>query len=84
VGCNAATPCPAVRRVREAEGPRNTSNVDPDQQLIGAFVGGDSIPDVPLPEGPPGMLCRLGVNRWSRSRGGDGCCVWVRVGLMSY
>jgi len=41
---------PAVPTVREAEAARNTSHVDVDKELVGELAGGDSLPDVPLPD----------------------------------
>ena len=37
----------------------------------------------PSPWGAPRWLGRRGVNKSSCCRGGDGCCVWVSVGLSS-
>jgi len=37
----------------------------------------------PSPWGMPGWLSRRGVNQSSRCRGGNGCCIWVRVGFLS-
>ena len=42
-------PCPPVPTQREAEAARNTSDMDVDQQLLNESVGGESLPDVPLP-----------------------------------
>jgi len=46
-------PCPALPSLREAEAAGNTSDVDVDQQLLIESAGGDSLPDVPLPDVPP-------------------------------
>jgi len=46
-------PHPAVPTQREAEAAGNTSDVDVDQQLLIDSAGGDSLPDVPLPEASP-------------------------------
>ena len=40
----------AVPTLREAEPARHTSDVDVDQQLLSESTGGDSLPDVPLPD----------------------------------
>ena len=40
-------------------------------------------PQWPSPWGTPGWLGRRGVNQSSHCRGGDGCCVRVRVGCLS-
>ena len=40
----------AVPSLRQAEAAGNTSDMDVDQQLVGESAGGDSLPDVPLPE----------------------------------
>jgi hypothetical protein len=45
-------PRPAVPTQREAEAAANTSDVDVDQQLLTESEGGDSLPDVPLPDVP--------------------------------
>ena len=45
-------PCLAVPSLREAEAAGNTSDVDVDQQQLGKLVGGDSVPDIPLPDVP--------------------------------
>ena len=53
------TPRPAVPTAREAMAAGNTSDgvkdvhVDVDQQLLIESAGGDSLPDVPLPEARP-------------------------------
>jgi len=49
--------CLAVPTLQEAEAARNTSNVDLDQQRLDKVSGGDSLPDVPLPEGPHPEAC---------------------------
>jgi len=43
-------PRPVVPSLQEAEAAGNTSDVDVDQQLLGKSAGGNSLPDVPLPE----------------------------------
>ena len=43
-------PRPAVPTQRVAEAAGNTSDVDVDQQLLIESAGGDSLPDVPLPD----------------------------------
>jgi hypothetical protein len=43
-------PRPAVPTQREGEAARNTSDVDVDQQLLIESAGGDSLPDIPLPD----------------------------------
>jgi hypothetical protein len=47
------TPRPAVPTQREAEAAGNTLDMDVDQQLLFDSAGGDSLPDVPLPDDPP-------------------------------
>jgi len=42
-------PRPAVPTQREAEAAGNTLDVDVDQKLLSESAGGDSLPDVPLP-----------------------------------
>jgi len=49
-------PRPVVPTQREAEAAGNTSDVDVDQQLLIESAGGDSLPDVPLPEARPDGL----------------------------
>jgi len=41
-----------VPTLQEVEAARNTSDVNVEQQLLGALGGGDSFPDVPLPDIP--------------------------------
>ena len=48
----AQKPRPAAPPLREAEAAGNTLDVDADQQLLGESAGGDSLPDVPLPDVP--------------------------------
>jgi hypothetical protein len=43
-------PRPAAPTLREAEAAGNTLDVNVEQQLLGESAGGDSLPDVPLPE----------------------------------
>jgi len=45
-------PRPVVLTLREAEAAGNTLDVDVQQQLLGESAGGDSFPDVPLPDVP--------------------------------
>jgi hypothetical protein len=45
-------PRPAARTLRETEAARNTSDVNVEQQLLGEWAGGDSLPYVPLPDVP--------------------------------
>ena len=45
-------PRPAAPTLREAEAAGNTSDVDVEQQLLGASGGEDGIPDGPLPDVP--------------------------------
>jgi len=45
-------PRPAVPTLREAEAAGNTSDVDVDLLLLGESAGGNSFPDVPLPDVP--------------------------------
>ena len=49
-------PRPAVPTQREADAAGNTSEVDVDQQLPIESAGGDSLPDVRLPEARPDGL----------------------------
>jgi len=46
-------PRPAAPTLREAEAAGSTSDVDVDQQLLGQSAGGNSLPDVPLPQARP-------------------------------
>jgi len=41
---------PAAPTLRDAEAAGNTSDVDVEQQLLSQLAGGDSHPDVPLPD----------------------------------
>jgi hypothetical protein len=45
-------PRPVVPTQREAEAAGNTTDVVVDQQLLIELAGGDSLPDVPLPDVP--------------------------------
>ena len=42
-------PRPAVPSRRDADVAGNTSDVNVDQQLLGGSVGGDILPDIPVP-----------------------------------
>ena len=41
---------PAAPKLQKAEEPRNTSDVDVDQQLLGNSAGVERLPTVPLPD----------------------------------
>jgi len=45
-------PRPGVPTLQDAKAAENTSDVDVDQQVLSALAGGNSLPDVPLPDIP--------------------------------
>jgi len=54
-------PHPAVPNLREAEAAGITPDRDEDQQLLGRSGGGDSLPDVLLPDVP---LTKVSPDGW--------------------
>jgi len=82
-------PRSVVPTLREVDDAWNTSDVDVALQIgrLSQCPRHPALqcpsPQCPSPWGAPGCLCRPGMSQSLRSRGGDGCCVWVRVGFLS-
>jgi len=81
------TPRQAVPTLWEGEPAGNTSDVDADLQLLGESAGGDSLPDISLPNAPFPSACpdRLVGDDWTSPRvAEDGMVVMFVCALGSY